>query len=96
MSFEEEAEKIKEARGESYGDFATNICALTHTIEAMLMQVTQTRIKLPDSFGARVMVQAKLLRQCYRHQADNLLDAYNYTMIADKLDREQYDEEEKT
>ena len=82
--------EIRKQRGAQYGDALINMRALTRTIQAMFEQATQTKLKkdLPDNFGSLVMVQVKLLRECYSYDIDNYVDAENYLDFAKELSRE--------
>lgn len=71
---------IRKDRGAKYGDAAINMRAFTRVIQAMFEQATQTKLEkdLPDDFGSLVMVQVKILRECFKYDDDNYLDASNY------------------
>ena len=79
--------KIRQDRGEKYGNSAINMAAFTKVIQAMFEQATQTKLKkdLPESFGALVMVSCKVLRECYKYDKDNYVDAENYLDFAREL-----------
>ena len=57
----------------------------TRIIEAMVSQSIQKQIKLPDNFAAMVMVNIKLIRECFMHDDDNGIDAYNYLNCARRI-----------
>ena len=82
--------EIRKQRGAQYGDSSINMRALTKCIQAMFEQATQTKLEkdLPDNFGSLVMVQVKLLRECYSYDIDNYVDAENYLDFAKELSRE--------
>ncbi|GAG31904.1 unnamed protein product, partial [marine sediment metagenome] len=80
---------IERERGKAYGDFDLNMRVLTRTIEAMVAQAIQQEVTLPDNFGALVMCQAKILRECFKHKEDNGLDHFNYLAQARKMGEEQ-------
>ena len=80
-----EEAQIKKDRGEKYGDFQLNMEAFTMCIEAMVMQATQQRIKLPKYFGALVMCKLKALREVYQHDPDNGKDHFNYLEVAREM-----------
>jgi len=79
--------KIRQDRGKKYGNSAINMAAFTRVIQAMFEQATQTKLKkdLPDNFGALVMVNCKLLRECFKYDKDNYVDAENYLDFAKEL-----------
>ena len=79
------AEDICKEREQSYGDFKLNMKALTRSIEAMVSQATQQEVQLPDNFGALVMCNVKILRECFNHKDDNSIDHYNYLKVSEEL-----------
>jgi len=80
------AKQIYEERSKKYGNAAINYQSFTKIIQAMVEQATQSKlpVDLPPDFGAMVMVQCKMLRQCYAHDDDNYLDATNYLQIGEE------------
>jgi len=78
------ADEIYEDRGKKYGDASLNYRNFTKVIQAMVEQTIQRKlpVDLPDDFGALVMVQCKILRECKQFDADNYVDAENYLRIA--------------
>jgi len=81
---------IRKARGAKYGDALINMKAFTKVLQAMFQQATQIELEkdLPENFGALVMVQCKLLRECFKYDADNYVDAENYLDFARELNEE--------
>jgi len=72
--------QIRKDRQARYGNPHINMRAFTRVIQAMFEQATQTKLEkdLPDDFGALVLVQVKILRECFKYDPDNYLDASNY------------------
>jgi len=85
--------QVRKDRGAKYGDSKINMRAFTHAIQSMVEQSIQQKLPrdLPDNFGALVMVVCKVIRECYRHDPDNILDMSNYADIAREI-AEEYDD----
>jgi hypothetical protein len=77
--------EIEEERGKKYGDFSLNMISATRIIEAMVSQSIQQKVKLPDNFAAMVMVNIKMIRECFSHDPDNGIDAYNYLQCSRRI-----------
>jgi len=77
--------EVEKARAKKYGDFKINMLALTKVIEAMASQSLQQDVKLPDNFGALLMCEVKVLRECFMSDPDNGIDHFNYLRIAREM-----------
>lgn len=80
-------DEIIKDRAKTRGDFEIMMRMFTKQIEAKLTVCLQKDVTLPSNFGALLMVDLKNLREAFKHDPDNGVDAHNYNMIAQEIGR---------